>query len=52
MHGFEMHIQIYIACREYVERFADITTGDIDPRTKKQLLRYNNQPDYSDKIDP
>lgn len=43
--------QIYITCREYIEKFADITAGELAPKIKERLLRYNNRPDYSDEID-
>ncbi|MBQ9778872.1 MAG: hypothetical protein IJW22_08120 [Clostridia bacterium] len=43
--------KLYISCKEYLEKFNSITTGELAPKIKQRLLKYNNRPDNNVDID-
>ena len=43
--------QLYIACKDYIEKFADAAKGELSPKIRHRLLKYKNRPDPDVDID-
>ncbi len=43
--------QLYVACKEYIEKFSNTATGELAPKIRQRLLKYNNRPEAGVDID-